>query len=192
MSQPSIVRRGTLADKPEVWRLFKMLANEQVVFPLCHPKIDWHFDRFLDPHSIGKDDGGPRGLIGVIGEVGKLEGMIILSLGNFWYTTEINLDELVNFVDPEHRSTNHSKALIGFAKNIVNELIPSYPEMRLIVGILSVRRTAAKIRLYGQQLQNVGGFFSWPPIEEVDGEPLKRLYRKPHEQVQTSTVSKTA
>lgn len=148
------------------------------MFAVSQSKVDYFFDRFLDPSSIAAEDNGPRGLIGVIGKPGELEAAMMLGIDTFWYTTQPNLDEYWACVDPDHRKSNHSKALVGYAKNIVNELLPIYADLRLIIGILSVKRTAAKVRLYGQQVQPAGGYFTWPPIEEIDGEPLKRLYKK--------------
>jgi hypothetical protein len=182
MPSPSVVRAATPLDRDEIWRLFELLNDEQYLFPLCKRKINYYFSRFLEPGSIDAEDAGPRGVIGVIGDIGALEGMIVLGLQSYWYSENINLEEYVNFVDPNCRNSNHTKSLIGYAKNIIDDLLPLYPNMRLIVGILSVKRTAAKIRLYGQQMQPVGGYFTWPPIDKVDGEALRRLYKKHRKQ----------
>lgn len=162
MTSPSIVRRATPDDKPELWRLLRLLWSENALFPISNEKVDYYLDRLLNPVEIPSYDQGPRGVIGVIGRQGALEGMIILIIGTQWYSCEWSLDELSNFVDPEHRRSNHAKELISYAKNASDEL-----GVRLVIGVLSTIRTAAKVRLYEQQLQAAGAFFIHPPPDNV-------------------------
>lgn len=170
MPSPSIVRSAVPEDKPEVWRLLRLLHTENAMFKISDEKVDYYLDRFLHPHAITLDDTGPRGFIGVIGEVGALEGCIMLSIGSNWYSEEWSLDEFLNFVDPKHRSSQHSAALIDFAKNCADRI-----GIRLVIGVLSTRRTAAKVRLYERRLTACGSFFLHPPHPDADAP--KRRYR---------------
>src|SRR5262245_30897407 len=119
MPSPSIVRPAAPPDESELWRLFKLHHQENALFPLSERKVQFYIDRVLFPERIEADDPGPRGIIGVIGRVGALEGAIMLVLGSPWYTEQIGIDDCMNFVDPEHRRSNHSKALIAYGKYIV-------------------------------------------------------------------------
>lgn len=170
MTSPSIVRPAVGADKSEVWRLLRLLCAENGMFQLSDKKVDYYITRMLNPKGIEQDDTGPRGFIGVIGPVGALEGCIMLTIGSMWYTEDFTLDEHLNFVDPDHRSSNHAKALISFAKICADKV-----GIRLVIGILSTKRTAAKVRLYERQLTPAGSFFIYPAPDNLS--PRTRLYR---------------
>lgn len=167
MSGPSIVRPAVAADHEEIWRLFRLHADENALFPLCESKVNFYLDRVLNPKSVGADDTGPRGLIGVIGPVGALEGAIMLMLASPWYSEEITLDDCMNFVDPGHRKSNHAKALISYAKYLVDRVREGHPDFKMTLGVVSTERTAAKIRLYSRQLEPVGAWFVYPPVSGV-------------------------
>lgn len=157
MNSPSAVRPAVPEDEPEIWRLFRALYDENALFTISDRKVQYYIDRLLKPETISANDTGPRGFIGVIGPVGALEGAIMLTLGSVWYSEDISLDEHLNFVDPAHRSSNHAKALIDYAKTVTDRT-----GIKLVIGILSTHRTAAKVRLYGQQLTPAGAFFVYP------------------------------
>lgn len=86
------------------------------------------------------------GIVGVIGPVGgKLEGAVLLSMGEMWYSSDLILEEKAIYVDPEFRSSKGGRArkLAEFAKMTSDTL-----EIPLAIGVLSTSRTEAKIRLY--------------------------------------------
>jgi len=170
MTSPSVVRPAAPADLPEIWRLFRMLHAENAIFAISDPKVQFYLDRLLHPGRIDKSDTGPRGFIGVIGPHGALEGCIMLTIGAVWYSEDWTLDEHLNFVDPAHRASSHAKALISYAKNCAEKI-----GVRLVIGVLSTKRTAAKVRLYERQLTPAGAFFVHPAPPDI--EPRKRLYR---------------
>jgi hypothetical protein len=98
------------------------------------------------------------GLVGVIGGAPgePLEGMIILRIGNPWYSQEKILDEKVIYVAPEFRSAKGGRAgkLAEWSKTISEKLgIP------LAIGVLSNTRTEAKIRLYERVFGAPAGVF---------------------------------
>lgn len=167
MSGSSVVRPAVAADMDEVWRLFRMHHEENALFPLCESKVQYYLDRILNPSVISPNDTGPRGLIGVIGPVGALEGMIMLVLGSAWYTEKITMDDCTNFVDPLHRRSDHAKSLISYAKYLVDCVRRSDPTFCMTLGIVSTERTAAKIRLYSRQLEPAGAYFVYPPVSGV-------------------------
>jgi hypothetical protein len=175
MTSPSIVRPAVPADEPELWRLFRLHHDENALFPLCVPKVQYYLDRVLHPERIAANDLGPRGVIGAIGPVGALEGAIMLVLGSPWYSETITMDDCMSFVDPAHRKSHHSRTLIAYAVHMVDEIRKSHGEFKMIVGVLSTKRTAAKVRLYEQQLTPVGAYFMYPA--PVDFQPLKNTFR---------------
>ena len=154
MISASIVRSARPEDEGQLWELFHLLHEENGLFPLDEPKVQWFLDRALHPERIHEADTGPRGKIGVIGVSSALEGVIMMLLGQFWYSTTWHLEELLNFVRPECRKSNHAKSLIAFAKKSSDDL--SIP---LLIGVISNVRTEAKIRLYDRQLPKAGAFY---------------------------------
>jgi GNAT superfamily N-acetyltransferase len=86
------------------------------------------------------------GICGVIGHLGqKLEGGVLLSIGELWYSKELILEEKAIFVEPQYRSAKGGRArkLAEFAKATADNL-----QIPLAIGVLSTNRTEAKIRLY--------------------------------------------
>lgn len=178
MTSPSIVRPAVPADQSEVWRLFRMHHEENALFPLSERKVQSLLDRILSPAQIAADDTGPRGLIGVIGPVGALEGMIMLVLGAAWYTDVITMDDCTNFVDPQHRRSEHARTLIAYSKHLVDTVRIGHPDFKMILGVLSTERTAAKIRLYSREMgEPVGAFFMHPSSNVSGVKPLKNMHR---------------
>ena len=157
MHSPSIVRIATPADHDDLWRLFLMGHRENGLFPLKHEKVEWFLQRALYPRLIHPGDTGTRAQLAVIGPVGKLEGMAFVILNQYWYSEAYFLDELIVYVDPECRKSDHAKAFIEWLKKTSDDLgIP------LLTGIISKDRTAAKIRLYDRYLPRIGAFYLHP------------------------------
>lgn len=170
MTSSSVVRPAVPQDRAEVWRLLRMLCAENGMFELSDRKVDYYINRLLHPETIVEGDTGPRGFIGVIGPVGALEGCIMLTVGSMWYSEDFTLDEHLNFVDPDHRASNHAKSLIEYAKSCADKI-----GIRLVIGVLSTKRTAAKVRLYERQLTAAGCFFVHPAPPDIH--PPTKLYR---------------
>jgi len=97
------------------------------------------------------------GICGVIGPVGgKLEGAVLLSMGEMWYSKELILEEKAIFVDPEYRSAKGGRArkLAEFAKKTAEDL-----KIPLAIGVLSTQRTEAKMRLYKRVFGQPAGVY---------------------------------
>ena len=95
------------------------------------------------------------GVFGVIGDPGHLEAMILLELRKYWYSSDVHLEELLNYVLPKYRKSRNAIALIEFAKKQAVKLgIP------LLIGILSNKNTEQKLKLYSRRLgPPAGGYF---------------------------------
>ncbi len=131
--------------------LCRILHEENGVFRMEDRKVRAHMARAWNR------DGG---LIGIIGEPGKPEGCIFLNLDTAWYSDEIFLEEMLNFVHPDHRRTTHAKELVSWAKRMADAIgVP------LMIGIISNARTQEKIRLYRRQLgEPAGAFFLYRAV----------------------------
>jgi hypothetical protein len=58
---------------------------------------------------------------------------------------------------------------------MVDLLREKHPTIKLMIGVLSTKRAAAKVRLYERQLTPAGAFFVHPPPANI--EPPRHLYR---------------
>jgi hypothetical protein len=138
MTDGIFVRQGVVEDFNEVMRLSINAATENAI-------VDP--DEMLVAENVYACLTGQHGIIGVIGAEADqpLEGMIILGLGNPWYSHEQTLEEKVVYVAPEFRAAKGGRArkLVEWAKGISESHgIP------LTIAVLSNSRTEAKIRLF--------------------------------------------
>lgn len=154
MTCPSIVRVAQAADRQEIWRLFLQGHRENGQFNLAPEKVDFFLSRALSPELIAEWDTGPRGVIAVIGDVGKLEALVFVTVSTYWYSNDRHLEEFIVYVDPECRSSGHARALITWMKQQSD-----MTGLPLIAGVISNERTEAKVRLYQRMLPPIGAFF---------------------------------
>lgn len=148
MTAQSIVRLANPDDEEGIMALCRMLHEENGLFPLDDDMV-----RDTIRKAFNK-----QGFIGVIGAKDALEGIIYMVISNFWYSKKPHLEELFNYVHPDHRKSEHAKSLIEFAKKCATN------DIRLVIGVISNTRTEAKIRLYERRLgKPAGAFFVYPP-----------------------------
>jgi len=143
------VRTGVVADFDEVMRLAIDATEENAFIRPDMAKLAMPIYGVLTKQIPG--------IIGVIGEVGgKLEGAILLNIGEMWYSKEQIIEEKAIFVDPEYRAAKGGRArkLAEFAKRVSDEL-----ELPLSIGVLSNSRTAAKMRLYERVFGEPAGVY---------------------------------
>lgn len=142
------IRLATQADLPELIDMGKTLHEENGL-------LNVSIDRIIATAVKAVTQNGM--IIGVIGEVGALEGMICLAVSNYWYTEDMHLEELFSFVRPEYRRSKNAKALVAFAKENAKKL-----KVPLLIGIISNTRTEAKVALYQRMLgKPAGAYFLW-------------------------------
>lgn len=154
MTSPSVVRIAEPQDRDECWRLFLQLHQENALFTLAPHKVDYFLHRCLFAAAIPPYDLGPRGAVGVIGPPGALEALALVTIGEFWYTTDKHLEEYLVYVDGKHRKSHHARALIAWMKQQAE--LAGIP---LLTGVVSNERTKAKCALYGRMLPKVGEFY---------------------------------
>lgn len=155
MTSPSIVRKAFPQERDSLWALLRLMYDENGIFSLSEHKVNWMMDRVLCPESIPEGDYNARGFMGVIGKPGIPEGLILLVLcPASWYSEDIILQDCANFVHPDHRKSDHAKALLAYGRHISDEVGIPY-----MAGVVSNVRTAAKVRLYRRQMPEAGAFF---------------------------------
>ena len=132
------VRLATEADIEQILDMGRALHKENGLM-----RLDDRLIQETAESVILNDDG----VFGVIGDVGHLEGMILLQLRKYWYSQECHIEELLNYVKPEYRKSRNAIALVEFAKLQSQKLgIP------LLIGILSNKNTEQKMKLYQRRL----------------------------------------
>ena len=145
----SPVRKALLPDKPQIMEMCRENWADNGQFSLSVGKVEGMVDKAFN---------GGGAIIGVVGH-GRVEGMILLNIGQFWYTEDWCLEEVQNYVRPAYRKSTHAKDMINFGKRCSDELgIP------LVIGVVSNERTRAKLELYRRQLgEPCGGYFLHRP-----------------------------
>lgn len=139
------VRAAKPEDFNSIMQLCKMLYEENGM-----TNIDWH--RVIQAVTDGVN--GKAATLGVIGPFDDLHGMVLLRFAETWYSNELILEELYNYVPPVHRHGHNARALIEFAKAASDRL-----EIPLLIGVLSTTRTRAKVRLYRRVFGEPAGAF---------------------------------
>ncbi len=98
------------------------------------------------------------GVIGIIGPEGSLdiEGVVLLCIGSQWYSDSLGIEERVVWVRPDLRSARggRGKLLCEYSKSVADGL-----GLPLVIGVLSNRRTAAKVRMYQRIFGEPAGAF---------------------------------
>lgn len=139
------VRQATIEDFHQIISMGKELHAENGLMPLAVDKIE---------ETAMKGINHDGGVIGVIGAVGNIEAMIHLVIAQYWYSHDLHLEELYNFVRPQFRRSNNAKALIEYAKRCSERM-----DVPLLIGIVSNQRTEQKVKLYQRRLGEPSGAY---------------------------------
>lgn len=139
MIETLTVRVGTLNDLDEVMELAMMATDENAFAPPSSVKL---------LHQIYPALMQDHGIIGIVGEPGGIiEGVVLLRVGQIWYSDTPILEEKAIFVHPHYRAAKGGRArkLMEFSKQVSDTL-----GLTLTIGVLSDERTAAKVKAYGR------------------------------------------
>lgn len=109
-----------------------------------------------------------HGIVGLIGDPGEqIEGIVLLRVGNVWYSDAALLDEKAIFVHPSYRNAKGGRAarLAEFSKHVADTL-----DIPLTIGVLSSHRTEAKVRMYSRIMGPSNGAYwiYWPNKDKVE------------------------
>lgn len=143
---PGRVRIAQKSDEEEVMELCRELHRENGIFAMNEDKVRAMLRKAFDRQG---------GLLGVIGEPGKIEGMIFMYLSSFWYSDDPHWEEILNFVRQPHRKSKDALELLDFARWAADS-----SNIPLLIGVISNERTAGKVRLYQRKFDApIGNFF---------------------------------
>lgn len=153
------VRFATRDDADEIMSLCRAMYAENGQMPMSDRKVK----EILEEAFAQKG-----GVIGVIGEPGKIEACICLRIGQLWYSESWMLSEYFSFVHADHRRSSNALDLVEFAKDCAQRL-----KLKLFIAIVSTHRTEAKIRLFERRLGQPGGaFFIYDGTHHTGDVPL--------------------
>lgn len=146
MTSPSAVREAVPQDEESLMALCRLLHAENAAFQRNDGKVRHMMHRAFAKQGV---------FIGVIGGHDAIEGAIILLVSSYWYSDDLHIEELFNYVHPDHRKSRHAKALLYFAKRCSDESgIP------LNIGVMTGKQTAPKLNLYRKVFgYPIGAFF---------------------------------
>lgn len=154
---PKKVRRAEPEETESVMKLCRQLAKENAMFNIDEEKVREGVEGAIN---------GTGGILGVIGNLGEIEGMMMIRIAQFWYSNDFYLDELFAFVPPKYRRSENAKKLIDWSKNLADDM-----GLPLFVGIISTTRTEAKVRLYRRMFGDfLGCFFMHGRMKKGDTE----------------------
>ena len=163
MKTESKIRLASSSDEAEVLKLLQVMWKENGWRPLDVDCARTMFARAFDRKG---------GLLAVIGAPGHIRAMMFLLLTCAWYTSEPHIEELFCWVHPEHRHSDYSKLLIEYAKKCSDDIsADSGRKVPLLMGVLTHKRMAAKVRMYRRFFGiPVGAFFvhNAPWIDKTD------------------------
>ena len=146
------VRLGTASDMAQVMELV-MSATEENAF--VNPS----------PEKIATAVWGAltqqTGLVGIVdgpdeAGISIAKGIIILIVGENYYSTDKILEERIVYVHPEWRLSKYgfAKKLLRFAKEASDKI-----GLPLICGVISSKRTTGKVALYVREFGEPRGAF---------------------------------
>lgn len=148
--RPASVRFGRVEDTEEIMRLMHAAFKEQPIFPLNERKM-----REAIRSCTAENLNDRRGMVAVIDGEKGIEGYLIAVFATYWYTDATHLEELSNFVHPDHRKgKHHARQLMDFAK-----WFAEFCDVPLLMGILSTQRLEPKIRMYQRHVKMCGAVF---------------------------------
>lgn len=143
------VRVATPADLDEIMQLALAACDENAFLDANPAKLAAE----IWP-ALNRD----HGICAVIGQPnGAIEGVVVLRIGNMWYSDTSIIEEKAVFIHPDFRSAKggRAKQLCEYSKKVSDTL-----GMPLIIGVLSNTRTAGKMRMYERLFgPPAGGFF---------------------------------
>ena len=141
----SALRIATPDDFHEVFRICCLLHEENGQHA---------FSELKARHFIWRGLNQDQAIVGVIGPQNNIKAIIYLAVDPVYYSDDVQLIEMWNFVRKDCRKSDYAKRLIQFAKRCADEI-----GCDLTIGVISNDRLAAKERLYRRLLPQGGCFF---------------------------------
>lgn len=165
--EPSVVRLASKLEEEELMEMCREIHAENGLVSMAEEKVRAMLNRAFNKEG---------GIIGVIGKPGSLEAIIMIVMTKFWSSDDDHLEELFSYVRRPFRTKfngadtikmPHAEALVNFAKKCSDEIgIP------LVIGIITNKRMAGKVRLYRSILGYPAGAYFVVNPKWIDGEDL--------------------
>lgn len=149
------VRLAKPEDADSIMACLRLMHEENGLFSLSEGKVRAIINSALAPDPDVK----VPPMIGVIGPVADVEATMCLTLAQPYYTDDWHLGDMWCFIRPDSRKKNHISGLLEWAKSCEEKVgIP------LMTGVISNKRTAAKVRIFSKHFgEPLGAIFMWPP-----------------------------
>jgi GNAT superfamily N-acetyltransferase len=139
------VRLATQKDEAQLMDLCHALHADNGIFTMDDELVRAMLYRAFDKKG---------GIVGVLDGTNELAAAIYMTFSKFWYSHDTHLEELFNFVRPTYRKSDCARRLLDFAKDCQKTL-----GLPLITGIVTNKRTEAKVLLYRKKLGPPAGAF---------------------------------
>lgn len=157
---PVGVRMARREDEDALFRFLRVAHEDNAFFDFVPDRVMQH---------IRAGTRGKGGMIAIIGER-EIEASIGLVLASYWYTDDIHIEDLWNYVHPSFRMTGagrdgrigHARRLLQvgmwFSDKLTREIGKVVP---FFAGVLTRKRLEGKIRLYRREMPMVGAAFCY-------------------------------
>lgn len=153
------VRFATRADEAAIFALLCTMHSEMAFFGMNPAKV-------IEGIRLGTERRG--GVIFVIEENNRIVASLGAVLVSDWYSDDFFWLERWNYVHPKHRKGHdYARKLIEQGKWLSDWFLKEKGQrIPFQVGINSLDRTRAKIRLYARHMPCIGAYFMWgePPL----------------------------
>lgn len=162
--KPKSVRIPTQADEPVIFNLIiaHLKENAASIAPI-------DTDRVISHMLFATRQQG--GIIGVIdGPAGVPVALIMIHPSRWWWSSAYYLQEMVTYVHPDHRRSNHIDDLLQFSKWATDRWTASFGyQLRLLCGVFGTKRIREKICLYRRKFRSAGMAFLYPAPHDTEG-----------------------
>jgi hypothetical protein len=155
--KPATVRAAVPADEAALLELLMLdvKENAEQVAPPDEGRIMAHI------MHCTRRKGGIAGVID--GPDGKPVACNLLVNCQWWWSNSWYYQELVLFVHPEHRKSNHLRDLLNFQRWVSDAQTKGFGyRVYLMCGVLGVSHVREKIMLYRRKFRQAGAVFVYP------------------------------
>lgn len=162
------VRPADPRDEEDLVEICRMLHTDSPIrdaagspFPFDECKVRALVQQVTTPQR--NDPAAGHSFCGIIGPRGDIQASIYLTRAEPTFSSQPYLQEVWNFVHPDHRKGPHARALVAFSK-----VMAQCWEQTLVAGVMSAQRAEAKKRFYAReyQVEPFGAFFVYNHPQE--------------------------
>lgn len=155
--KPAGVRIGTVADEAALHRLM-MLDVEENARAIAEPCPD----KVMEHIQSGTRRRGS--IIAMIdGPFGEPVACMLLQPFQWWWSKALFLQEVWNYVHPEHRASKHADSMMKFARWSSDNMSREFGHrVYLLQGVTAKDNVQKKVAFYSRYGNYIGAFFIYP------------------------------